>query len=486
MNKISLFIIAFFIGCLTIACDDDNFEMSPSQTLTFSSDTIRFDTLFSTVPSSTRSFWAFNKTGSGIRCTSVRQERGNQSGFRVNVDGAFLGQASGYAVSDIELRKKDSIRIFVEATFPNNYKGKPSEIEDNLVFTLENGKQQKVNLNAFAWDCNIVRNLRIDKDTTLAADTKPLVVYGPIEVAKGATLTLAPGLTLYFHGNAGIDVHGRLVSNGTADAKVVLRGDRLDRMFDYLPYDRVSGQWNGLHFYEESYDNMLRNTDIHSTYDGIVVDSSALDRTTLTLENSTVHNCQGYGLKTTNAVVNITNCQLTNTLHDCLFVDGGNVSINATTMAQFYPFDSQRGAALRFSSVNNPLQSLVCKNSIVTGYADDLLFSESEKDSDHANEFQFYSCLLRTPKVETEDSIRFKDVVYEDVSDTTSYGLKNFVLIDGDHQQYDFHLKEKAAAIGIADKTSMPSTDLTGQQRDDTPDAGGYEFVATENKEEEK
>lgn len=231
---------------------------------------------------------------------------------------------------------------------------------------------------------------------------------------------------------------------------------------------------------------MLRNTDIHSTYDGIVVDSSALDRTTLTLENSIVHNCQGYGLKTTNAVVNITNCQLTNTLHDCLFVDGGNVSINATTMAQFYPFDSQRGAALRFSSVNNPLQSLVCKNSIVTGYADDLLFSESEKDSDHANEFQFYSCLLRTPKVETEDSIRFKDVVYEDVSDTISYGLKNFVLIDGDHQQYDFHLKEKAAAIGIADKTSMPSTDLTGQQRDDTPDAGGYEFVATENKEEEK
>ena len=266
----------------------------------------------------------------------------------------------------------------------------------------------------------------------------------------------------------------------------MLRGDRLDRMFDYLPYDRVSGQWNGLHFYEESYDNMLRNTDIHSTYDGIVVDSSALDRTTLTLENSIVHNCQGYGLKTTNAVVNITNCQLTNTLHDCLFVDGGNVSINATTMAQFYPFDSQRGAALRFSSVNNPLQSLVCKNSIVTGYADDLLFSESEKDSDHANEFQFYNCLLRTPKVETEDSIRFKDVVYEDVSDTTSYGLKNFVLIDGDHQQYDFHLKEKAAAIGIADKTSMPSTDLTGQQRDDTPDAGGYEFVATENKEEEK
>jgi len=27
---------------------------------------------------------------------------------------------------------------------------------------------------------------------------------------------------------------------------------------------------------------------------------------------------------------------------------------------------------------------------------------------------------------------------------------------------------------------------LTGRQRDDTPDAGAYEFVATENKEEEK
>lgn len=475
MNKISLFIIAFFIGCLTIACDDDNFEMSPSQTLTFSSDTIRFDTLFSTVPSSTRSFWAFNKTGSGIRCTSVRQERGNQSGFRVNVDGAFLGQASGYAVSDIELRKKDSIRIFVEATFPNNYKGKPSEIEDNLVFTLENGKQQKVNLNAFAWDCNIVRNLRIDKDTTLAADTKPLVVYGPIEVAKGATLTLAPGLTLYFHGNAGIDVHGRLVSNGTADAKVVLRGDRLDRMFDYLPYDGVSGQWKGITIGKTSYGNVVNYADIHSTMNGIVCDSADVEPSKLAMLGTIVHNCNGYGVKLRHVNATLDNCQLTNTLGDCLLVEGGRVAMNHCTLAQFYPFDANRGAALTFANhdadYDMPLE-LDVKNSIVTGYASDVL-QGSLRDSTVAFDYRFSHCLLRTPKDSTDE--RLTDIDFEDVKDTASYGEHLFRKVDIDRQSYDFRLSRKSAAIGKADPLTALPEDRRGKARGDKPDAGCYQ-----------
>ena len=50
-----------------------------------------------------RSFWVYNRNDAGLRCTSVRLERGNQSGFRVNVRGEYLGAEVGYQTNNIEL-----------------------------------------------------------------------------------------------------------------------------------------------------------------------------------------------------------------------------------------------------------------------------------------------------------------------------------------------------------------------------------------------
>lgn len=56
----------------TSCSDDDSFTTSSNNLLTFSVDTIRMDTVFSKVPTSRRSLWVYNKSGDGIRCTSVR------------------------------------------------------------------------------------------------------------------------------------------------------------------------------------------------------------------------------------------------------------------------------------------------------------------------------------------------------------------------------------------------------------------------------
>ena len=188
--------------------------------------------------------------------------------------------------------------VFVELTTPKNGKTNPQLVEDNLVFTLESAVQQKVNLKAYSWDAELLKNIEVKHDTTIQS-TKPIVVQGGIKVNEGATLTIGAGTTLYFSNKAGIDVHGQLKIAGTADKIVTLRGDRLDYMFDYLPYDRVSGQWQGIHFNTSSYDNEINFADIHSTYNGIVCDSSDVNRTTLSLHRSTIHNCQGYGLLAT-------------------------------------------------------------------------------------------------------------------------------------------------------------------------------------------
>lgn len=88
----SLLLLAMLFSC----SDDDSFTVSPSNRLTFSLDTVSLDTVFSQVPTVTKTFWVYNKSGDGIRCSTIRLEKGNQTGFRVNVDGSYLGASEGF------------------------------------------------------------------------------------------------------------------------------------------------------------------------------------------------------------------------------------------------------------------------------------------------------------------------------------------------------------------------------------------------------
>ena len=472
---ILLFVVALFVSCN----DDDSFTLSSSNLLTFSTDTVALDTVFSNVPTSTKTLWVYNRSGDGIRCVNVRLERGNQTGFRVNVDGTYLGEASGFQAHNVEVRNKDSIRVFVELTSPSNYSEGPVAWNDNLLFTLESGVVQKVALSAFTWDAQFIDHLHVKGEQTLQGQ-KPIVVYGGITVDSAATLTIAAGTTLYFHNDAGMDVYGRLICKGVADKNVTLRGDRIDRMFDYLPYDFVSGQWQGIRIHSSSYGNRFDYTDIHSTYNGIVVDSCDVSQPTLEMNACTVHNCQGYGIRAEHCKMSLTNCQITNTLGDCLRVDEGDVKVASCTLAQFYPFDYNRGVALRFRAVKEPL-TFECLNTIVTGYKDDELMGE-RADTSVVFDYRFSHCVLRTPKITTADSVKFVNVVFEDPKDSVGLGWKHFAKFDTDNLRYDFRLDSTSVAIGHADASTCPPTDRNGVTRDEKPDVGAYEYVAQPTK----
>ena len=333
--------------------------------------------------------------------------------------------------------------------------------------------EQKVNLKAYAWDANLLTAPTISEDATWTGE-KPIVIRGPLTISEGATLTLTPGTTLYFHENTGVDVYGRLVSQGMPGQEVVLRGDRLDRMFDYLPYDLTPGLWQGIRFHEESYDNLLEFTDLHSAFTGISCDSADVSRQKLTLRQSTIHNCQGEGLRATHCKVTLENCQLSNTLSHCAAFLGGDIDINGCTLAQFYPFDIDRGAALFFSSAEHPLQSLLCRNSLVTGYGEDVM-TGTRGTEENAFNYRFENCVIRTPQISEEEASHFTDVEFEDVTDTTRYGEKQFLRIDTELLRYDFHLSEVSTAIGKANPATAPLTDRDGKARDGAPDIGCYE-----------
>lgn len=443
MKRIFFFLPILLLS-LTGCSDDDTFTTSPSALLTFSVDTVRLDTVFSTVGSSTYTFWAYNHNDDGIRITQAYLRNRNQTGFRVNVDGSYLDNTTGSVVRDLEVRRNDSIRIFVELTAPRNMRDVAQQVSDDLVFLLESGVEQPMPLRGFAWDAQFVSDPLFTRDSTLRL-TRPLVVYGTMKIAAGVTLTIR-NTQLFFHDKGGIEVEGTLITDS-----VLMRGDRLDHMFTYLPYDRVSGQWGGITFRGTSFGNRLLHTEIRNATSAIVCDSAAVDPAMhrLYMERCVVHNSKGSGLTLYNTYAGLLNCQLSNALGDCLLVYGGVVIMQNCTLAQFYPFDAKRGVALRFfnrrDSFDYPLLQLQCTNTIITGYADDELMGTQDSEQAAFNYF-FDHCLLRTPEV--SDTTHFRDILWDKPSDDFN-GKRHFQLVDEQNLKYDFHLDSISTAKGL-------------------------------------
>ena len=438
MKRIFFFLIPIlaFVAC----ADEDSFSSSTGLRLDFSADTIKLDTIFSRTSSSTYTFWVYNRNNNGVKLQSVQLKRGNQTGFKINVDGEYLDNNNGSQINDIEIRKNDSILVFVEIMPSETYLSEPKSITDDLVFLLESGLEQSVCLQAWAWDAVTLYSPVIETDSVIET-SKPIVVYGDFTIKEGVQLVIN-NTTLYFHDGAGLEVYGTLKTDNC-----IMRGDRLDRMFSYLPYDRISGQWKGVKLHSSSSHNILKNTQIRNSCQGLVCDSAAIDSVDyrLQMQQCVVHNSQGDGISLTGVHARLENCQLSNAMGDCLKINGGIVELNYCTLAQFYPFAGGRGAALYFSNKSSTLYALNCQGTIITGYDDDVVIGEQLSVATPFN-YYFSNSLLRT--VSIEDSSHFKDIIWESPKDSVQ-GKSHFIKIDEDNLDYDFHLDSLSTAVGL-------------------------------------
>jgi hypothetical protein len=109
-----LFILPFAI--LT-GCQDD---LVPGQgSLDFSEDTVIFDTVFTTIGSITRQFKVYNPSSDEVTISSIYLAGGQQSKYRLNVDGT-----PGIIFSNVTIQGNDSMFVFVDVTLdPNNQSG---------------------------------------------------------------------------------------------------------------------------------------------------------------------------------------------------------------------------------------------------------------------------------------------------------------------------------------------------------------------------
>lgn len=455
---------------LFAACDDtDDYSSDPNHTLWFSQDTLRMDTVITGIPTSTRQLKIYNPHKKALLISSITLADAGKSGFRINVDGM-----QGNQFSDIEIAGEDSLYIFVEATLPQQDNPDIKLIRDSILFQL-NGMRQEVKLWAYAQDAFTFHGKVIEKDTLITSQ-RPILIYDSISVAPDAHLTLAAGTRLYFHGKAGMQVHGRLSVEGTLSAPVVFRGDRTDRMFPYLPYDRLPGQWAGIRFYKTSYDNHLVYADIHGGSFGIRCDSSMVDRRKLTLESSIIRQVSGNGLELTSCQAVIGNSEISNAGENCVSLLGGDYTFTHCTLANYFSWNVRKGTTLQVRNErdNNayPLSSAIFRNCIIAGSGTDEINGGRSKNENIAFNYYFSHCLINSVK---EENDKIVNVIWEKDD--------NFLLMDNRTQEYSFNLDEKSKAINLGRKedASAYPMDRNGKSRlqDAAPDAGCYEKEIT-------
>ncbi len=487
------------LAVLTAACADyESFSSNPGFRLLFSADTVAFDTLISTIPSSTKTLYVYNFNGDGVRIRTIMLENGANSHFRVNVDGRFL---VGGAWNDFEVLRNDSLIVRIEMTPPEAGSNEPLYFEDKLHFLLENGATQTVVLTGGALDAYIKKGgMIIEADETFLTD-KPYVIYDSLVVKPDATLTLTEGTTLMFHDKAALHVYGKLLVQGSIEKPVVLRGDRMDHMFDYLRYDNTPSRWEGIIIHKDSYGSTLFQCDLHSSRFGIICEDTEQEtpdetKPSVTLDCCVLHNIGGDGLQLNNCVTSVTNTQISNTLGHTVNINGGTHTFIYCTIAQFYPFSANRGDALHLASSEDGSEYGMLRkahfiNCVITGYSNDVIMGENIPD-DGSCSYLFHHGFLNTPAVEDEE--HFVACIF-DQDKKTGEGDKlvrqdNFTLFDTQNFIYDFTPKAESAIRSLADGSieGLPTFDRKGVSRlaDESPDAGCYEYVEPAEEEGEE
>ncbi len=465
------------MSVLLVACNEGaGFSADASLRLAFSRDTISFDTLFTTVGSATSGVTLYNRNKNALRISSARLTSGGESGFDVLVDGQY-----GAYMSDLEIRAKDSLRVYASVKLDRNGKEIPVMAKDTLLFTLESGVQQQVLLLAYGRDVTFMRSATVSADSVLRKGY--YVVYDSLVVAPDATLTVEPGVTLYFHDKAFLKLEGRLLAEGTQEQPIVMRGDRTDNMFSYLPYDRVPGQWGGVLIASGSNDNKLRYCDIHSANYGVVVEKGDTAQMRVSIESSKIYNIKGDALALNMARAEVANSLIANARGNCVKVVGGNVSFVHCTIANFYVWEQRDVALALHNSIEGepaPLNGAFFANCIITGSKEDEVMGYLSNLGDtvpNCINYRFENSLVNT--VADGDSC-FVDVTF-DVKDSSPFGKEHFRLIDHDIFDYDFHMVEESAARGRGADVYLLELpyDLDGRLREaGSVDAGCFQYQA--------
>lgn len=478
MLKKALGILSIILVIL-FSCQKDDYADSDTEKINYTTDTLFFDTVFTTIGSSTRRFKIKNPNKKPIIISSLKIAGGNNSPFRINVDGV-----SAIDFNNIEIRAKDSIWVFAEVTIDPNAGNLPFIVKDSIVFST-NGNIQDVKLVAFGQNAiyhrpaNGQSSFVLNCSETWTNDT-PHVVYGVAIIDSMCELTIKAGTQVHFHNNGALLAYygGSLKIKGTADKPVVLQGDRLEPW-----YEEVPGQWLGIYLFPLSFDNNIKWAIIKNARIGIqcdTVNTAQSSNPTLTLKNTVIKNCSSIGISGRGTDILAYNTVVSNCGEYCgSFALGGKYNFYHCTFGSYSMNNSDKPAVLLNNWYKDPNKTIITRDlteanffsSIIYGNKNNEILLSEESGGDF--NFLFKDCLIKVDNNETQSSLpEFVNCIVNKTPDFE------------DEFKNDFHLKINSNAIDAGDinivNTLIPhiGKDLDNSFRtvDGKPDLGVYEY----------
>lgn len=413
MKAYSIYILSFFALLIVSSGCKKDLLLDNGGKLHFSTDTLTFDTVFSTLGSFTIGIKIFNEEDQKVNISSVRVEGGETSFFNLNVNGI-----PGNEVFDQVLAAKDSLYVFATVKIDPRNENNPYIITDRLIATM-NGKEYSIPMIAYGQDAHYYIDTVIGHSITWLTD-KPYVIMKNALVDSGATLTIPGGCRVYVHADSRLYVDsGTLKVMGTKTDSVVFQGDRLDRA--YFGYEGYPGEWGGLYFTERSKDNelnwvVLKNGG-NSTRLGNGVaqpatiqvngDANVTAIPQLSLNHCIIENSFGYGILSFTGDIAAKNTLIHTTGQQAVgILQGGRYSFDNCSFVNYFPqkvahTDQPTVAVLNYFDISTTeyvLGPLVAsfRNCVIYGSLENELYADRRDPQGGDYALSFTNCLIQS------------------------------------------------------------------------------------------
>jgi len=433
MKQIAYFLLVSFFLVFWSSCRND-FDFSPSTGgLTFSKDTIYLDTVFTNIGSSTYNLKVYNRSNEDISIPTVRLAQGQNSNYRLNVDGM-----AGKEFNNVEILAKDSLFIFVETTLDIQSLSQNSLqflYTDAIEFDSDNNLQ-KVELVTLVKDAifiypnqdldGMIETLSFDADGDGTSDNtnlqgrflqeeeltftneKPYVIYGFAAVDEGDILTIEAGARVHFHANSGLLItnNASLKVNGELSAdqevlekEVIFEGDRLEPEFSEVP-----GQWSTIYLFEGSVSNEINYATIKNSTVGILCEfNQDAAQPKLKITNSQIYNSSNFGILATATSIEGENLVI-NSSGQSSFAGtlGGRYNFTHCTLANYWNNSFRQFPSVLLNNfikdennndIGNSLIEANFTNCIIYGNDNPELILDNINGFDF--NFKFTNCLIR-------------------------------------------------------------------------------------------
>ncbi len=484
--KVFIFIVILtpflFVGCI-----QENISFDSKYHLSFSCDTVLFDTLLVDQLSPTKRVKIYNDNKFAINISSIKLSTGANSLFRINVDGCYPSENN--EVNDIVVKANDSIFIFIEATVSDTSNSRNIVVTDSILFCY-NGNVDKLQLCAVAKNV-IVLNKYVLTENQVWDAKLPYLVFGYIYVPEGKKLTISRGAQILLHSGANIIVDGELSCEATFDAPIIFRGDRFDAVNDVdgTPYFFLPNQWGGIYLQNPQNNYNFNFVKIYGMSIGIVALGTDRYFPKIKIFNSVIQTSGNYGIYAQNSDVSIVNSEISNCLSGCFVAYGGRCRVVHTTFANYYKFSSRKLESVRISNyaVQNgykylfPIDNCVIENSIIFGSlpeelkldldtlsinSGNCLFSHTLIKGKLIDNDMFYNC--RWAKSQNSNLSYDTIFINTSIQDISQSGYYNFRLDSASYAR-------GGAAISVSQIFPL-DLDMKSRTSDRYPDMGCYEW----------